>query len=578
MLAAALWPALIALMSQRWSPGIAAPDELAVLASLVRNAQGAWPQWRFGGGSVTLTLQALFSRGLPHGTLWVQALPSLSLGLEGLLLARLGARLGGPRAGIAAALVNAVAAFSLLRARTLLAFSLLPLELLILLALLPRVRRPWAAFAWGLAAAGLLTDYEVWLCALPGLALLALQQRRQRAFIGAGFGLGLAIILGLSAPSLANYAQRRAALGTFHGGNAAWRALSAPWAYFTGAHGGVHELGAWPAFPLWALPTALLGLWLWGLPRAGLLVIAAIGLLPLAAGDVTVEARRASVAWPMLCLAAGTGVAAVLAQRPRWTPWLLAALLPLAGAEAWALHQGLAQRDAATYGLSRRALLAAETLDKAAPGPKELWLDLSGTDHDWERWWLGSTPGGEVWALVPGAYALPSLRAQCLAWIPVQVAGAAPVVWIKPGPALALRLRTVEDQGRALFEGDDHGRGQARLLERSMGGLAQVRDPWIRSMRLELALQAGMELGRPADEALAAVERGPLASSNALLLASAWLAPREPGRALRLARQATGLDPRRAPAWRLRARLAGALGLDPEARLCLAQAAQAEDW
>jgi hypothetical protein len=585
LLLAMLWPAVVAAWSQHWSPGIAAPDELSQVAWIANAAKGLMPQPRFTSGYLVWAYTAALGRWLPANATLVQLLPSLAVGLEGLLLAKVGGALGGPRAGLAAALVNAAAAQTLLRARTLLAFTYMPLELLLMVVLAEKLARPFWALAWGLLLSLILLDYEAWPVAWPGLLWLASRRRPAWGALLTGLGLGLTLVVLCTAPFWHNYAAQRSTLHTFDRMGVFLRFCRALAAYFGGLFGGCHELGAWPAFPLWALPLALLGLvrsrsqpWLWAL--------VALGTLPMAAGDGAVEARRAVVAWPALCLLAGFGSAEAIGwsgQTRLGLGGLLKWSLPLALAglmlmEAAAMHRALAARDQPTYALSRRAEAAAAVLEKVSPGPKDLLLELSGSDHAWEYWWLRSTPGAETWALVPGAYALPALRAQGGRWIGVGVPGAAPVFWLEPTAPQLARLRAVNTAATDLRAGLVRGVDYTGLLQRCMQRLPRAKDPWLRTLLLESALDCALRLGGPDESLLQALEAQDLCSSNAWLLAGAWLGPRDPARALRLLRRATSLDPRRAPAWRLRAALAKAQGLQGEAMACLARAGQAQDW
>jgi hypothetical protein len=575
-----LWPALAAALSQHWNPGIAAPDEIAVLGRCALLGQGIWPHPRITGGTFPLYLYMVFCHFIPANALLTQWIPSLGVALEGPLLFRVGDRLGGPRAGIAAAWINAGAAQTLLRARTLLGFNLLPLELLCLLLCSGKLRRPLGAFLWGLVLALFLFDYEAWPAAWPALMVLALAEGADRKRLVLGLGLGLAITLGASAGFLGGYVRQRAALGTFDSQGISARLFHSLGAYFLGSGGGSHELGPWPSFPLAALPLVLLGLkpgsrrvWLW--------LLALCGLLPLAAsGNGIMEARRAIVAWPALCLLAGLGAASWTWRPAGFKTAAMALAAVLALAELSALHRGLDARDQATYALSRRAEAAAQALERADPGPKALWLDLSGTDHAWERWWLRSQPSSDLWALVPGAYALPSLLSRGGRWIRVAVPGAAPVFWLRPPDALKPELEAVEGAAldlQALRTGNDSADGP-KLLQRSMERLPRETDPWIRTLLLETALESSMRMGGPAEDLLRKIEAGPLSSSNAPLSAAAWLAPKDPGRALKLMRRVTDMDPRRGRAWRLRSGLAARLGLFREAEACARRADAAEDW
>jgi hypothetical protein len=391
---AALW----ALLETFGPRGFALRDESMVLAGAKRFAEGGgWnPAW--GRGSLTRWLQY---RLMALGSWRFLHIPILlAVVSQSALFARLGRRLGGPRVAQGALLAGVLSAAFLVQARSLLPFAVLPC--LLALSMLGLLRGgAWAAAGGFVAALGLL-EYEGVLLALPGLAAMSLFEPHLKDRAGRWFMLGallaLPLVLGLSLHSLQDWWRYRLMANPIHGDAAG--ALRRVWQWFTGGPTQPFMgVSGHSAFPLWALPLALLGLatqarrrpWLW------LWFLACLAAqIP---GTPIFEPQRSIAALPVLCLAAGFGWAAAWRwSRSRRGLALALLCLPVLGlalelrafdrsmragqehynrSQAWMgfarAHGGEANLDASLLPLG----FAMEAVHGSRPGlPREIWVPL----------------------------------------------------------------------------------------------------------------------------------------------------------------------------------------------------------
>jgi hypothetical protein len=293
-------------------PGLAAFDEVDALAAAAQALAGGGIDWNLATGSLARAAQVL--AGLlgfgPQAAL--RAPMWLAFVAENALLWKL-ARRYSQQAAAASLLVNLFAAVTLHRAHSVLSWSWVPaLMLAALLALTSP--RPLARAAGGILAGLLWLDYEVWIGGVVLLAVLALWQNHKDArgqWQGlAGLLGGLAFAVGISQRGIMevlNFRQAQNPAALSHAGLNLIR-------YWTGHSGAPYlTLGPQPQFPLWALPALAVGIFTAAQRHRDLLLWAAVGFLPLAASMAALEANRAILAWPALCLLGGLGLARIAA-------------------------------------------------------------------------------------------------------------------------------------------------------------------------------------------------------------------------------------------------------------------------
>jgi hypothetical protein len=539
-------------------PGAAWPDEI------LTNLQ--WPQqWREG-----LPLPLSFFKGCLHrdalalcGAWGPPSLLRLHLPMLAAFLAEnaalyfLGRRIFSEPAALWAMALNAVAAFTLLRLRSLLSYSVLPAELLLMLALAPQDGGFLASLLWGLAAALLLLEYEAWALALAVLALASFAQRRRAGpapLTGpalAGLALGLAAVLALSWPELQDYMALRSSQSL--GGTAQDLAglilrnlrgywLGGPALPYTGVRG-------WPAFPFFAWPALALGAALAWRRSGWVLAWVLIGFVPLISLNSASEPQRMIVAWPALCLLGGEGFA-FLGRRWRASLGLLAALLCLgAWLEASAYSRSMDAAYASSYGFSANLSAAAKILAGEAK-PLRLITELDCESAAAERFLLeegglNSAAAGGVVAVVPWDYA-GGLDGQGSLQAVSSVAGARPVILCRPGPRLQARLEKIESDLGPLWLSLPRfqARAQRRLTLDWLLGHPGC-DAWERSACFEQILGQSFMLGEMPGDVVALVEKQPLQSVSGLVWSAQKLQVRDPAWAARLAGRAFAIDPRR---------------------------------
>jgi hypothetical protein len=543
-------------------PGWASVDEAGQVARLQLLREG-WPlPWRLGGGSLHLRLQAGWM------ALWGWRVESLlSFGwmiylAESALLFKVARAWAGPRAALWAVVVNAFSAVTFTRLGSLLWFQVLPLQWLLLAALLPWAKHPARALVWGLLAGLFLLDYEGWLLALPGLALLMAWTQGRKNFGAAalGFALMAALVAWLNrdwfaatlavrkiqtwpaGPGVAFSFFIRALRELVLGGGKALPYLGVPyhpqvpvWAW----------LGFLAAWPLWRAR------WPWLL--AGALPLAALALH--APG---VEPNRCLAAWPAFCLFAGAGFARL--DEKKWAQPLLALVVLSALIETRAYMFGMRKLAPRFYAGSWNELEAGRLL--RANGATLLSdLDLEGGPT--LRFAAGPLAPGPVTVLVPWRDQ-PRLDPALGNWTKIQSAE-------MEAPLLLLQPVQAGDWAQAdqalkkvwpLYHTLPLDQFLAALETATEADLPLRRQ---RTALWEARFKLSRHLGRPLEGEAARSQQLGFWRADPLIRESRSLALNQPERALGLAEIATHRDPRRLEAWQLRRQLLESLGRPQEA-------------
>lgn len=415
-------------------PGAALPDEFAGIQYLQQWREGSALPLAFFKGSLHRFAMAISGAwGMP--SLFRLHLPTLFAFLvESWALYVLTRRFFSERAACWALIVNAVAAFTLLRLRSLLSYSVAPAELLAMMALIPSLRRHGLAAVWGMAASLLLFDYEVMALALPLLALAwsahAPHERPHWLPAIGGALLGLACVTWLSQAEWGDYLRVRSSQSL--GGNPLLHLAAGLKGFFAGAKTLPYTgISHWPAFPVACTAAAALGALL-SSRRRWILFWLLLGLLPLATVNGAAEPQRAILAWPALCMLAASGLARFAPRFPKaaMVPGLL--LLATFVLDLRQLHASLSSANHSTYAYSARlrnfaASLAEKSpsrviteLDSESAAALRFFLDEAGVK-------MGSGPAAVLWPWAQGG------------------------TMEQPGPAEIRRWALVEDDLGALW-------------------------------------------------------------------------------------------------------------------------------
>jgi hypothetical protein len=564
--------AAFALLDAAWlHAGIEAWDQVKVLGLVQELNEGADNPWRFGGGQLYLAAsQAALALFGP--TMLGLRLPNLAFyAVECLLLWRLGSRLGGPAAGLGAVALNALAAFTWIRLRSLLGFVIVPTELLLALWLTMGPGR-WRALAVGAVCGLALFDYEAWVLALPVVALWwAAQPRLERpsaAWALLGFAAVLPFLAMGSAGTARNYAwvrlgpnlQRPLMQAFAEFGHDLWR-------FATGQGRADLLLEAKAALPWFSLPLLALGaLQAWREQRL-LLAWLALGMLPMAALSAVAEANRAIVAWPALCLLGGLGLAWAW-QRVRERAHAGAALgaLILVGgaveAQAYLRMQDRVEPLARSYW--RRVELAAQVLrERAQQAPIQVLDGLNWRAMPEWRALIPSAAGAEeVWAVVPPDYAPFPLEPRWGRWHELKdpVSGS-PFYLLQLAPE-AVKLFAQRSEAlnafRATAAARFDGPGLMAAVRQALDGPLGA-DPWTRRALLDMHLNTALEARSGPEHWLPLLLAEEQLSVVQACIAAVALEPSDPQRALALVEGALAQDPRRESVHQLRKRLRAAV-------------------
>jgi hypothetical protein len=533
----------------RWHPGFSYFDEgLSV----------AYIQLRFEGRSLPFELfKGCVHRGLVF--LWLtlcgknlEAWRLFNLGVLGsecALLYALGKRWISGRAGLWAACFNLCTALSFLRARSLLSYVLLPLELLLLLWIMPRARRRLDSILWGGAAALLLVDYEGWIFALPVLLLawFVSPQGARPAWKPAlsAFALLAGLMVLFSWPDLQSHVllrQRSLAQGPAQFGSVLLQSLKG---FFWGGDSfGYMGVAGHSVYPLWALPALALGLISAWTRQRWWLAWMLLGLLPMAVIGTAADPNRLMVAWPVLCLLSGLG----LARLPeKFWPLAAAALLLGAGLEArayaWSMQAQYPKYYSETVELMRLAWQSKRDF------PKGLRL-ISELDYE------SSAPARFLW----NAYGPPKKnedQEQVLALVPWEYAVALGPVKVEQGPrqsyflfkpnlAEAQRLEGVEAELLPLHQRLPYFDLRAKRQDlMDYLSLHPKLDPWLRSAVVESALGQSFMIGEVPPALLQIMLKEKLASASAYEWLAFKASAADPRFTRYLCERALHQDPRR---------------------------------
>jgi hypothetical protein len=542
-------------------PGYALYDEEGLLDQVQGWREGHALILRFGWASLYRGLDVLLvAAGGPH--LFLLRLPAMLavLAEAGLLYFWLRDKVG-ERAAVWAALADLVCTATFARGASLLGSCLLPAAFLLGAVCCERLRRPWQAALWGLAAGLMLLDYEGWTGALIFLVPYAYWRWKPgsgasglRAAGMLGLAAGAALVLSLS-PDIVSHVQGRGMVSTPDAGffMQAWSNLGLllSWGGDRMAISGA-AMHPWP--PPWIWPLLLLGTVaaLRGFPWLAWLLVC--GGLPLGLVNTNYEPHRLCLALLALGACAGAG-AALLWRRAYWGRILCLALLVYGAADE--IHAWTSMSPAKlqlTYGTSVDLEQAALWLAQNEPpggwdvisglgshndGAFRFLLDQDGVDS------RGKTPVALIyWDYRPGLRTLGPRGGS-----PGRALGIGtyhPILLLMPGPTDAARLRAVSDslvdlrwtqisQPLAVMARDD-----AQWLQSP-----QHRDPWGRTVAWEQWLFASL-LQRK-------VELGGVHQMLSEPLVCAWapdvlakeLQPHDPALALRFREKAEAIDPQR---------------------------------
>ena len=543
-----------------WHPGAAWPDELLTnLALLQESKEGRALPLSFAKGCFHRALLVLFQGG---GTSLARLhWPAFAAFFaENLALYAIARRALSERAAAFALLVNAIAAFSILRLRSLLSYSISAAELTLLLALLPELSklrlplRPLAALAFGLAASLLLLDYEGWLLALPVLLLVGCSQpgeeRLDMRWLALGSALGLATVAGLSWSELPDYFAIRLSHSGIQESSGLQRLPQALLSFVLGGQSlpfaGVSH---WGAIPRWAWPGLTAGLFLaWRQQRAWL-GWALIGSLPLLSYHSAVEPQRLIIAWPAFCLIGGLGFDAILARGGRAGLALICALLVFGvGSEAKAFLYSQDGPGAAALLPSQQAMQAGRIL--AAAGPVQVLCDLDNDSGASLRFILDAAgvkrqAGAAMAALVPWEYAY-QLEHHGQFVLLSTSPGPAPLLRYYPDAPMASRLAAVDARLHGIWQRlPRYALRQRRRILRSELETDPRMDPWQRSALFEAALGASFLIGEFPRDLVDEMSNKDLVSVSGLLWAVNRIGPLDALAGQALKDRAFLLDPRR---------------------------------
>jgi hypothetical protein len=502
-------------------PGAAWPDELSNLQLIQEWREGAALPLSFFKGCLHRYAMA-FCAGHGRASLLRLHWPALAAFLaESAALHVLGRRYFSERAGAWAVALNAAAAFTLFKLRSLLSYGFLPAELLLLLVALPHLGRAWAALLAGLAAGLLLLDYEGWALALPllFLAAAALPRGRRPSWAAAlGLALGAGWVAWLSRAELGDYWLLRTVHSLQGGGAGLGANLKSFW--LGGNAAPPFGAAAWPAFPALAWPALLGGIAIaW--KRARWMVAALLlGLAPLALKNSGAEPQRLIAAWPLLCLAAGAGFAWMQGLGKRGAmavAWVFAALALL---ECRAYLRSMDAAYPSSYGFSAQLLRAG----RAHPGPWRLLSELDNQGAGAARFLLESAglkddPAAPALAVVPLGYERGLDKQGRL-----EAFGAFSLYY--PGPASAERLARADAELGPLWRSLPRYQGRRARSEVLGYLLAHPQaDPWVKSACYEFILGQSFMLGEFPADLVKRMEGDHLQSVNGL----EWSAARRGG-------------------------------------------------
>lgn len=549
-----------------WHAGIEAWDQIGVLGHAQEANEGFSFPWRFGGGR--LYLEALRHALAAFGPqLLGLRLPNLLLySVECLLLWVLGSRLGGAVAGLGAVMLNAVAAFTWIRLRSLLGFVALPGELLLALWLASGPGR-WRGAALGAVLALGALDYEAWVVAVP-VALLWwwCQPRDQRPDARWALAAGLTIlpwILWGTRASASNFAWVRLGPNLQRGpGQVIAQWCQELWRHVSGWGREDLLLERMPALPRYSLPLLALGAFVaWRGPRR-LLAWVALGLAPLAAVSDVAESQRGVVAWPALCLLGGLGLAWLSGHfSSRRAGTILIALLVVgftAEANSYREMQGRVEPVARSYW--RRAQLGADLLaQRAARTPIQVldglnWRSMA----EWRALAPSAPQATELWAVIPQDYAPLPLDPSWGQWQDLSdPPSGAHLLLLRLAPA-QVKLFTWRSQALNAFRATAAQRFDGPgLMAASLGALDGPlgQDAWTRRALVDLHLHLALEAHSPPAFFLPPLLAEKTLSATQASIAAAALQASDLPRALQLAEQALAADPSRAATRALRDRL-----------------------
>lgn len=567
-----------------WTPGFAAVDEEWALEKIQAFRDRGVLDIAFANGSLTFLLQLAAGWVTGFSVPCLQALGAVLMVAQVCLLRAIAKDWWGREAACFACLAFLVSATSWLWARSLLAFQVLPFWLLLGLWLLHKARGWVGTMALGVASGLVLFDYEGWPVAMAVLALAARFEPRRGSGrrlgeLLAGMALGGGVVALVSADQLPSYFSFR-------------HAQSAPsglgFLSFLGTHLRQYWLGGEtipfmgvtgsPVFAIWAIPLLAIGVIASGGNFAWLAVGGVLGLLPLGLRSAALEPNRTAAAWPLFCLLAGCGGAAVwrkLAERRNGKALavgVLSALVLVGGAlEFRAFRASQAAADPVYYAKGRRVMALGRSL--RGSGIRHVAVELGGRPQGWLRLAMGleGQPGRFVpeAAVVPWQYAGIALDAKAgrLEALPT-ADGQPPVFVLWPSTAQAARLQGVESglwrqwsRGRNLLRRDE----VRWILDAARRADIDKADPWVRTALWERAIDTALDLGDFDAALVGEALRGPLVSAGALVEV-AYRAEGLPPRLLfDLSTRAVAIDPRYRALWKKRWELMDRLGMS-EAR------------
>jgi hypothetical protein len=378
--------ALLLLDALVWHRGYAFGDENFKVGTFQRIIEGAPNWWSLTQGSLHRALTVLCMRLLP-GRILALSLPAMAAyALECALLFTLLKRWAGARAAFFGVAAVTLAAFTLVRGRSVLSFSLFPAEWLLLVLLRDACKKPWQQVLWGALLGLFCHDYDGWLLTAAALFVLPFPSRRgfrDLAYEAAGF---IAVVLALTGTAgLLDYVRRRQNSSFLNETmpSAGWDGLRQ---LFTGGNPLPYMAPqGHPVVPWWFWPPLLLGL-PWVLRRRpALLAFLGLGLLaPLLGGTLYgVPCHRFIIGWPAACILAGLGMDAGLRrlEGKRWAALLAFGWLTVGAAVelgAWQRSQDASDAGfrSVTRNIEQAALAAkAKALSLGVPLVTELHPD-----------------------------------------------------------------------------------------------------------------------------------------------------------------------------------------------------------
>jgi hypothetical protein len=528
-------------------PGVGAPEELESVFYEIARAGQTWPHWfRFSGGAWTRLVQAGLLAG-PWDWHWIYLLNAAGFGLGAWGLWALATELGGPLAAACTLLLLLASPFPYLQLRTLFCYGQVPAAALGLALALRRPLGAWASLAVGALAALFWLDYDGWILVLPGAAAAwawAPAGRRARFWPAlAGLFLGLAVVLALSRPYLAEWWNQRQSQLPGPGATTGQLAgiLARAQGYFLGSRAPLAMgLQQWPAFPWLGWPGLILALawapaWLW--------IWAAGGLLGLAVGGPFQEPNRVIAAWPALLLLSGLGTARLLDKVGALRPlphWGLC-LAPLLGFAVFIQAEG--QWDGDIHGLSRRLLQAADFLGAqgAALGPPLDRVDQSFLERARPELRPRSSSAAPQWFLVPRTMADPQ-DPRWGEWRAFDSGPQSPSTWLlRPSPAAAALLGQAAGQISALPDFQSVPWPTSEALARLRASDEPRGNAWSWTVAAETRSRFALKVGRAQAGDLLPLLQGPCLDSAPLDEAAAALRQAQPQWAARFDARAAAL-------------------------------------